>query len=234
MNNDKNSAKPLTREVLENFTNRCARLNMYGKDSEEYLALCTALDEEAGEYRQMSDYEHVVKEEGKEGVKNGLLNYYIVPPVFDKVIDEINAGSNYIVAKDGKFGITKADGKGSMSLPCMFDRIEGLNTFLDVVKFKTGDKWGIIELYGNGCAKVVAGAEYDEIYETGTPFLLLRQERKYGLYRYGYILPACFERIFVPEILGWIKVMKNGVWGYVDEDNRFTERLDKAFLHNCH
>ncbi|MBR3977932.1 MAG: WG repeat-containing protein [Bacteroidaceae bacterium] len=234
MNNDKNSAKPLTREVLEDFTNRCARLNMYEQGSDEYLALRSALDEEAYGYCQMSDYEQIVKEDGKEGVKNGLLNYYIVPPVFDKVMYATNICHNYIVAKNGKYGITKADGKGTMALPCMFDSIEMFNTFLDVVKFKAGGKWGIIELYSDGCAKVVTGAEYDEICETDTQFLLLRQERKYGLYRYGYILPAGFDRIFVPEILGWIKVMQNGVWGYVDADNKFTERLDEAFLHICY
>lgn len=234
MNSGKNSAKPLTRNVLEDFTNRCARMDMYEQGSEEYLALRSELDDEAYGYRQMSDYEHIVKEDGKEGVKNLLLNYHIVPPLFDKVVDAINVCHNYIVVKNGKYGITKADGKGTMSLPCMFDSIEMFGTFLDVVKFKTGGKWGIIELYGNGCAKVAVEALYDDIAETGTPFLLLRQEREYGLYRYGYILPACFERIFVPYTLGWIKVMRKGVWGYIDADNKFTERLDEAFLHNCY
>ena len=88
MNSGKNSAKPLTRNVLEDFTNRCARLDMYEQGSEEYLALRSELDDEACGYRQMSDYEQIVKEDGKEGVKNLLLNYHIVPPLFDKVVDK--------------------------------------------------------------------------------------------------------------------------------------------------
>lgn len=234
MNNGKNSARPLTREVLEDFTNRCARLNIYSRGSDEYLALLSGLDSEACKYRHITDYVRIVKENGKEGVKNLFLNYYVVPPLFDKVIDEANAGHSYIVAKDGRYGMVKSDGKGTMALPCMCGRIELLETFLDVVKFEVGGKWGIIELYGDGSANVVVEAEYDEICETGTPFLLMKQNRKHGLYRCGYILPAEFEKVFVPSVLGWIKVMKDGEWGYIDADGKFTERLDEAFLHNCY
>jgi hypothetical protein len=91
---------------------------------------------------------------------------------------------------------------------------------------------GIIELYSNGQAVIAIEPLYDKITETNTSFIMLEKEGKMGLYRYGYTLPAEYDRIFIPELLGWIKVMKNGVWGYVDENNRFTERLDKAFLYN--
>ena len=227
-----NNEKPLSREVLENFTNRCARLDLYDEGSDEYNAILSEIVDDVYDYRQIYDYERIVKEEGKEGVKNELLDYYIVPPVFDKVIDETNAGQNYIVVNNGKYGITKANGKAEMVIPCIYDSLEKLDTFCDIVKFGSCGKHGIIELYSNGQAVIAIEPLYDKITETNTSFIMLEKDGKTGLYRYGYTLPAEYDRIFIPELLGWIKVMKNGVWGYVDENNRFTERLDKAFLYN--
>lgn len=234
MNSYENNAKPLSREVLEDFTNSCARLNLHKKDSEEYLTLHSMIEEKACGYRQMPDYEQIVKEGGKEGVKNLLLDYYIVPPVFDKVIDETNAGQNYIVVNDDKYGIIKANGKAETVIPCLYEGIEKLYTFCDIVKIRSCGKQGIIELYGNGLAVVAIEPLYDKITETDTIFILLEKEGKMGLYKYGYTLPAEYENIFIPKLFGWIKVLKDGIWGYIDADNKFTERLDKAFLHNCY
>ena len=60
---------------------------------------------------------------------------------------------------------------------------------------------------------------------------MLEKEGKMGLYRYGYTLPAEYDRIFIPELLGWIKVMKNGVWGYVDENKERFGSLAEYYSH---
>ena len=234
MSCDNINAKPLSREVLEDFTNRCARLDLYNEGSDEYNTTLSEIFNDVYDYRQIYDYERVAKVGNKEGVKNELLGCYIVPPVFDKVIDETNAGHNYIVANDGKYGITKTNGKAETVIPCIYDSIEKLDTFCDIVKFGSCGKYGIIELYSNGLAVIAIEPLYDKITETNTSFIVLEKDGKMGLYRYGYTLPAEYDRIFIPELLGWIKVLKDGVWGYIDADNKFTERLDEAFLHNCH
>ncbi|MBR3613297.1 MAG: hypothetical protein IKL54_08380 [Bacteroidaceae bacterium] len=229
-NNENN--RSLTREVLEEFCNKCADMSIYAKDSDEYIAARSELYSKVWEYRHISDYEHIVKEGGNEGVKNEFLNYHIVPPVFDKVIGGTNAGRNYIVANDGKYGIVKGDGQAGYVIPCIYDKIETLDTFCDIVKFESNGKCGIIEFYGNRSAVVTIEPIYDEIAETGTGFLLLEKDGKQGLYCYGYLLPAEYDRIFIPEVLGWIKVLKNGVWGYIDAKNNFTKKLEEAFLYS--
>ena len=223
--------KPLTREVLEDFSNRCANLKLYKKGTSDYESLWTDIWCEAEEYQPMKDFIHTVQENGKEGVRNDFFNHWIVPPIFDKIVDDTNANLNYIVMDNGKYGIIQSDGKGTLVCPCIYDQIESLSDFGDLVKITVNGKYGLIELYGGDFAKVKVEPIYDDIQETDGGYVILKKNGKCGLFKYGYVLPTEYERIFIPTVMGWIKVMKNGVWGYVDTNNEFTEDMNKAYLH---
>lgn len=220
--------KPLTREVLEDFSNRCANLRLYKEGTPDYETLWTDIWCEAEEYQPMEDFIHTVQENGKEGVRNDFFNHWIVPPMFDKVVNGVDG--NYIIMNDGKYGIVQCDSKGTLVCPCIYDNIEPLDNFGDLVKITMNGKYGIIELYC-GFARVRVEPIYDDIQETDGGYVILKKDGKCGLFKYGYILPTEYERIFIPTVMGWIKVMKNGVWGYVDTNNEFTEDMNKAFLH---
>lgn len=223
--------KPLTREVLENFSNRCATLKIFNEGTPDYDGLWSDIWCEAEEYQPMKDFIHTVQENGKEGVRNDFFNHWIVPPIFDKIVDDTNANLNYIVMDNGKYGIIQSDGKGTLVCPCIYDQIESLSDFGDLVKITVNGKYGLIELYGGDFAKVKVEPIYDDIQETDGGYVILKKNGKCGLFKYGYVLPTEYERIFIPTVMGWIKVMKNGVWGYVDTNNEFTEDMNKAFLH---
>ena len=223
--------KPLTREVLEDFSNRCATLKIFNEGTPDYDGLWSDIWCEAEEYQPMKDFIHTVQENGKEGVKNDFFNHWIVPPIFDKIVDETNASLNYIVMDNGKYGIIQSDGKGTLVCPCIYDQIESLSDFGDLVKITVNGKYGLIELYGGDFAKVKVEPIYDDIQETDGGYVILKKNGKCGLFKYGYVLPSEYERIFIPTVMGWIKVMKNGVWGYVDTNNEFTEDMNKAYLH---
>ena len=223
--------KTLTREVLEDFSNKCATLKIFNEGTPDYDGLWSDIWCEAEEYQPMEDFIHTVQENGKEGVKNDFFNHWIVPPIFDKIVDDTNANLNYIVMDNGKYGIIQSDGKGTLVCPCIYDQIESLSDFGDLVKITVNGKYGLIELYGGDLAKVKVEPIYDDIQETDGGYVILKKNGKCGLFKYGYVLPTEYERIFIPTVMGWIKVMKNGVWGYVDTNNEFTEDMNKAYLH---
>lgn len=222
--------KPLTREALEDFSNRCANLKLYKEGTPDYESLWGDIWCEAEEYQPMEDFIHIVQENGKEGVRNDFFNHWIVPPMYDKIVGATNASLNYIVMNNGKYGIIQSDGKGTLVCPCIYDNIEPLSNFGDLVKITAKGKYGIIKLYDGDLAKEQVEPIYDDIQETDGGYLILKKDGKYGLFKYGYVLPTEYERIFIPTVMGWIKVMKDGVWGYIDTNNEFTEDMNKAYL----
>lgn len=224
--------KLLSRYLLEELSNKCARLELYNRTSDEYLSLYSELCSEAEEVQSMNEFTHTVSENSKVGVINLFMNCYIVPPFFDKILCEVNCGYNYIVAIGGKYGIVQSNNNGSLILPCIYDNIEPLNRFEDIVKIELDGKYGVVCLYGGDFARITIEPIYDSIEETDSGFIILKKSGKYGVYKSGYILPAEYERIFIPVVLGWVKVLKDSVWGYVDADKNFTTDINKAYLYS--
>lgn len=222
--------KPLSREVLEEFANRCARMDLY-KGTSEQETVWEDIYCEAQEYARLDGYEHVCKENGKEGVRNDFFDCWVVPPLFDKVVCEVNCGQNYIVVNEGKYGIATR-GRGERLLcTCTYDGIERFDHFIDLVRIEVNGKFGVMLLTADAeFARVMVEPAYDAVEPTHGGFLLLRKDEKEGLFKYGYLLPAEYERVFVPSVMGWVKVLKEGVWGYVDANREFTTELGKAFL----
>lgn len=224
--------KLLSRDLLEEFCKKSAHLELFYRNSDEYLSLYSELYSEAEEVQSINEYIRTICKNGKEGVINLFLNCYIIPPIFDKVLCEVNCGYNYIVAIGGKYGIVQSNNNGSLVLPCIYDNIEPLNKFEDIVKIELDGKYGVVCLYGGDFARITIEPIYDLIEEANCGFIILKKNGKYGLYKYGYILPTEYERIFIPVVLGWVKVLKDGVLGYIDIDRNFTSDINKAYLYS--
>ena len=43
-------------------------------------------------------------------------------------------------------------------------------------------------------------------------------------------IPPLYDGFFIPEVFGWIRVCKEGEWGYLDVNNEFTPDESKAYL----
>lgn len=222
--------KLLSRELLEELSNRCARLDLYNKNSNEYLSLYCELCCEVESLQSMNAFVHKVYENGKEGVKNDFLNCFIVPPVFDKLLLAVNCGYNYIVIVNAKYGIVQSNSNGFMVTQCIYDKIEPLYGFEDIVKIELDGKYGAVCLYGGDFARTIIEPIYDSIEGSNCGIIIIKKNGNYGIYKSGYMLPAEYERVFIPSVLGWVKVLKDGVWGYIDVDKKFTNDINKAYL----
>lgn len=228
---DAQELKHLTREMLEEFTNRCARLELFDKCSDEYSSMQGEILCDVYECRTVGDYVGVFEENGKEGVRNTLLGHNVLPPCFDKVHYVFNMGQNYVVENDGKFYIVQANANGNVVTSEGYDCIELFGSIEDCVKVKLNGNWGVLAMCGGDYARVVAEPLYDGAMETNGGYVILEKNAKRGLCKMGYMLPCEYDSVFVPNPMGWVKVVKNGEWGYIDARNEFTTDLGRAFLY---
>ena len=81
--------------------------------------------------------------------------------------------------------------------------------------------------------EISTSPEYDEIIEGEHNWcfkLLLKKDGKVGAQMNDILIPPVYDGFFVPEIFGWIRVCKDGEWGYLDVNNEFTPDESKAYL----
>ena len=100
--------------------------------------------------------------------------------------------------------------------------------FISLVRI--GEKWGVANFYDD---EIPTNPEYDEIIEGGHHCylkLLLKKGAKVGVQMDDIFIPPIYDGFFIPEVFGWIRVCKDGEWGYLDVDNEFTPDESKAYL----
>ena len=218
--------KKITPEILEYYSNKSALLRCCNDDCVDSL------------YHEIYDLvadtpEYVVFEElGKFGVKNSFLDFIIVPAIYDKIeFLGIDCGlyTMFVVWNNGKAGIVKGDARNTNVLPLIYDSIEPFETVFDYAKITIGNKCGITRLYDDG-VKIMVEPLFDEI-NLSYPFFLLGNSGKRGLVGNGFVLPAIYDDIFIPEHLGWIKVLQGKLWGYIDIKGNFTTDIERAYLY---
>ena len=99
-----------------------------------------------------------------------------------------------------------------------------------VALVRIGEKWGVVNFYDD---EIPTKPEYDEIIEGEHNWcfkLLLKKDNKVGAQMYEIFIPPIYDGFFVPEVFGWIRVCKDGVWGYLDVNNERTPDASKAYL----
>jgi hypothetical protein len=59
---------------------------------------------------------------------------------------------------------------------------------------------------------------------------LLEKEGKRGLFFDGDIVPALYDEISIPIVMGWIRAKVKEEWYYIDSELNPTADVNKAFL----
>ena len=188
-------------------------------------------DEEWVELYDAFDWSpELVKEGDKCGLKNSL-GEVILPVEYDnlKLVDSaiVEKGDRIVAIKDGLWGVVIADGAGSWMVEPEFDYIGYPN---DVTNVKKGDYWGVLNIT---TGEYLIPLECDRVFENnGLIFIngigYYQKEGKIGIITEdGDITAAIFDAVN-PTPSGLVKVSFNGLWGYIDENDQFTENPEDA------
>ena len=188
-------------------------------------------DEEWVELYDAYDWSpELVKEGDNYGLKN-LLGEVILPAEYDnlKLVGSVivEKGDRIVAIKDGLWGVVIADGTGTWMVKPEFNYIGYPN---DITNVQKGDHWGVLNIT---TGEYLIPPECDKIFETnGLIFIngigYYQKKDKIGIITEdGDFTEAIFDAVgAVPT--GWVEVSHNGQWGYIDENDQFTENPEDA------
>lgn len=170
----------------------------------------------------------------KEGEKCGLktvLDEVILPVIYDnvKLMEStiVEKGDRVVAIQNEKWGVAIADGNGTWLVAPEYDYIGYPNDFTAV---KKDDKWGVLNI-SNG--EFLVPLECDTVFENnGFLFLngigsYVKDGRMGILTEDGDLTDAVFEAVD-PTPSGLVKVKFEGEWGFIDEQDQFTEDMNRA------
>ena len=178
----------------------------------------------------------VFEENGKQGVKNAV-GRILVPAIYKEFSETyIYTREEFVMPIpacdfNNKYAIVKGDGKGTPICPFEYDMITFLRGSLNhyLCKKNVGGKVfsGIIRSNG----EVVVPCEMDLIHELANGFSALVKDGKIGIYTiHGNYFEPQFDD--ADEEAGFLKVHKDGVWGYLTEKGEFIDEHDDKRLEN--
>lgn len=178
----------------------------------------------------------VFEENGKQGVKNAV-GRILVPAIYKEFSETyIYTREEFVMPIpacdfNNKYAIVKGDGKGTPICPFEYDMITFLRGSLKhyLCKKNVGGKIfsGIIRSNG----EVVVPCEMDLIHELANGFSALVKDGKIGIYTiHGDYFEPQFDD--ADEEAGFLKVCKDGVWGYLTEKGEFIDENDDKRLEN--
>lgn len=172
----------------------------------------------------------LVKEGDKVGLKN-LLGEVILPTEFEnlKLVANtiVEKGDRIVAIQEGKWGVVIADGTGSWLVKPEYDYIGYPN---DITNVKIGEKWGILNI---ATGEYLVPPECEQVFENnGFIFIngigFFKIGEKLGIITEdGDRTEAVFEAVD-PAPTGWVKVLHDGKWGFIDENDLFTEKIEDA------
>lgn len=222
--------RPLTRESLNELMDKFAATR-YAASSDD---ACIELENEAWHFRKILSYIREFEHDGRHGVYHDLFDAELIPAIYDELIYVATVGetTTYIAKRDGRYGIVKADGLGTVMQPFTCDSITPCPEQIDLCTFSRDGKIGLIQVAGDRCIELLPPI-YDSLEEyPQTPYILLCKDGKVGLY--GATLPILpiYDGIYLSQQLGWIKVKHQGTWGYIDSKGRYTDDINHAFLYH--
>lgn len=190
--------------------------------------------DELEEYPYKEPYR--VEVDGRYGVYDEIVDTMLVPAIYDELQaphpEFLFDLGYFIVRRNGKYGIVRSDVVGTEIYPCVCDKIIPYDYYKCIIELN--GRQGFLEV-AHGCIKVteVLPAIYDSIsgYDERRMHLQLCIDGKVGLYGAQIPLPPIYDGIYIPRIIGWIKVKYKGQWGYIDKQGSFTDDIDRAFLY---
>lgn len=223
--------RTITREILEEYSNKEALLRIYNEAEKEVLS--EKLFNEVYEHFSSVQEFVVFIDSGKVGVRNIVLDAVVLRPIYDRVeFAGVNNGLDtmFVAWREGKAGIIKGDVKATVVLPFVYDKIDLFDVAPDYARIYIEKKCGIIRIYDDAVQVVLEPCHDDVVLRY--PFFLFKNSGKLGLMGKGFMLPPVYDDIFIPSNLGWVKVLLNNEWGYIDVDGRFTTDMEHAYLYH--
>ena len=173
-----------------------------------------------------------VNENGKKGVKlhDGKI---VVPANYDEIVyvyDKFTADSRpYVAIKDGKFGLVKPDGKGTVVAPFVYDNISVMPDIPNHYLYKTNNsqQFGILSFYGCEITPCIIDS-----YSCNGQTIYFNSNNRRGLWQWviNELLEPIYDNIEVLDIEEPTLFTLNGEKGYVKvEDHSFIpESLRKT------
>ena len=230
-----NELKHITRELINEFMEYEALLIHDCKMSaDNYWEIKEELLFRLSHYKPVAGDNALFTADGKMGVRNNVLGSVLIPPVYDDIPYAVPRGYYSVAVNDNKYGIVKADGKGTVIVPFDYELVYELGDgcYLGAFCVMKGGRQGIVSVCRD-IARVEVEPDCDLVeHIPQTEFTLLKKEGKYGLWSYGCYVAPEYDEVFVPEVLGWVMVKKCGKWGYIDCNNEFTDDINLAYLYN--
>lgn len=230
-----NELKHISRELINEFMEYESMLMFDNKMSiDNYMEIKEKLIFRLCHYHIIDNDNSLFTENGKMGMKNNVFGTILIPPIYDEIPYAVHKGYYSVAINDNKYGIVKADGKGTVIFPFIYDLVYELGEgyYVGVYCVTLNGKQGIVSVCRD-ITRTELEPEYDYIeHLLESHFTLLKKDGKCGLWNYGIFIPPIYEDVFVPEVLGWIMVKKDGKWGYIDENNDYTDDINKAFLYH--
>lgn len=210
-----------SRKTLTDWEEEEKKLNADYRHDRRYREL---LDKKLYIFDSLIQFE----EKGKYGLKSKGFNLIVVPAEYDSIK---TCGANYFaVEKDSKFGVVRTGYFDyTIVYPITCDEIN--SSGIDLLIFKVDGKYGLMKMEGLGGREILEPI-YDDIVEEDDEFIhIIKKDGKIGFYYEDIVVLPEFEDIYLPKIFGWIKVKKNGEWGYIGINREFTTDVNKAFLY---
>lgn len=199
--------------------------DMYTIINRQLVTQATRLDMMMDECTESSDYNDLEKE-----YRMLLCNCNLwKPSLIEESDEQEECEDDEDFAKDiyednGKFGIKET--YLHTGIPAIYDWIEPhhIGGFGQYWVYKDG-KVGFIELLED--VNVVFDVVYDEIDNIRYEQFVLKKDDKFIYWNDGRASEP-FDDIHVPRFAGWIKVCKDGEWGWLDGNLSFTTNLHDA------
>ena len=194
------------------------------------------------------EFEIIKGSNGKQGIetKGGLILYH---PVFDSIVRFTVYGLEefeeyvYRLEKNGKYGLTELeyilDAKEKQLLPIEYEELNQIthNRQLYVIARKDNKyglysrifKW-ILPLEYDNMSVVYYIDDWSNKYEESQQYLLYQKGDKFGIVFIPYFhkTDAEFEEVLSPIDEYGIRVKKNGRWGHLNKQRKFTLDLSQV------
>ncbi len=179
-------------------------------------------------YRNSYDWlDYTFAENGLTGLKD-VTGKVLVPPIFEEIeqtyeyFDDVPFTA---VMKDGKWGLVKNDGTGTMIIDPIYDYA----VYGDRTGFYALEKDGKFALV-NKKGEMVVPCMVDKVYEPEVNLSIIESNGKFGIIiNHEKLIDPVFDHIEV-EYDEPCRVVYQGKSGYLDADGKFTEKKEDAAI----
>lgn len=195
----------------------------YTKIDRQLVTQATQLDLMMDECHDASDY-HDLEEEYRRLLRGyDLWDASFVENSEQSGLEDDEDYAKDIYEENGKFGVRQT--RWHVGIPAVYDKIECLDDIIFTFRVYKDGKVGLMQLFEE--ADVVFDTVYDDINNIRYDQFVLKKDDKFIYWNDGRVSEP-FDRIHVPRFAGWIKVCKDGEWGWLDGNLQFTADLQDA------